>query len=276
MFDARSILDQLTGSGMMKNNRLDHAVGPNGVRRSGGGLGDLLGGILGGAGSGSGGSGSGGAGGALGGLAGKAQDMLGQGANAVRRNDPVAVGGLGALAGAVLGGRGGMLGGGVLAVLGSLAYAALNKQSAATATPEDVQRDAPLGLREPQTKAEQERLQDNALLVLRAMINATKADGTVDAEEVRKISEHLRQSGTNGEAQQFVMSEMAKPMDTDGIVAAVDSKELAVEIYAASLLAIEIDTPAEREYIQGLGQRLGLTPDVLAEVHRNLGVQGMG
>lgn len=54
--------------------------------------------------------------------------MLGQGTDAVRGNYPLAIGGLGALAGALLGGGRGAVGGGVLAVLGSLAYSALSKQ----------------------------------------------------------------------------------------------------------------------------------------------------
>ncbi|MCW5700163.1 MAG: tellurite resistance TerB family protein [Rhodospirillales bacterium] len=267
MFDARNLLDQLIGSGMSNSGRLSHALGPDGLQRAGGGLGDMLSGIL---------SGGGAGGGALGDLAGKAQEMLGQGTDAVRGNYPLAIGGLGALAGALLGGGRGAVGGGVLAVLGSLAYSALSKQGGEQGTEaasvEDLTQKAPLEMREPQTVAEGEQLQNNALVILRAMINAAKADGTVDANEVQKIAGHLQQSGADGEAQQFVMTEMAKPMDTDGIVAAVDKPELAVEVYAASLLAIEVDTPAEREYIKDLAQRLGLAPEAVDEIHRALGV----
>jgi uncharacterized membrane protein YebE (DUF533 family) len=45
----------------------------------------------------------------------------------VQQNNPLAIGGLGALAGAMLGGGKGAVGGGLMAVLGSLAYSALQR-----------------------------------------------------------------------------------------------------------------------------------------------------
>jgi uncharacterized membrane protein YebE (DUF533 family) len=40
----------------------------------------------------------------------------------------------------------------------------------------------------------------------------------------------------------------------------------------ASLLAIEVSTEAERDYLQQLAQGLRLDPSVLAEIHDSLGV----
>ena len=54
------------------------------------------------------------------------------------------------------------------------------------------------------------------------------------------------------------MDEMMAPLDIDRIVALVKSPEQAVELYTASAMAIEIDTPAEREYLNVLADRLGL------------------
>ncbi|HCR65335.1 MAG TPA: DUF533 domain-containing protein, partial [Oceanicaulis sp.] len=52
------------------------------------------------------------------------------------------------------------------------------------------------------------------------------------------------------------------------VVAAADTPEHAAEIYAASLVAIEIDTPAERAYLQMLAARLELDSDLVNEIHK--------
>jgi uncharacterized membrane protein YebE (DUF533 family) len=46
----------------------------------------------------------------------------------------------------------------------------------------------------------------------------------------------------------------------------------AVEVYAASVLAIEVDTPAEREYLRRLAQGLGLEDRTVQRLYATLGV----
>jgi uncharacterized membrane protein YebE (DUF533 family) len=63
-------------------------------------------------------------------------------------------------------------------------------------------------------------------------------------------------------------------MNTDGLVkAAAGYPGLGAQLYAASLLAIEVDTPAERAYMSNLGERLGLKPATLSALERALGMQ---
>jgi uncharacterized membrane protein YebE (DUF533 family) len=97
-----------------------------------------------------------------------------------------------------------------------------------------------------------------AALLLRAMIAAAKADGQIDGEEQRRIFERLGEADLDADARRFLVDELGKPLDMDGLVAAVDGPEAAAEVYAASLLAIEVDTAAERGYLQMLSARLGL------------------
>jgi uncharacterized membrane protein YebE (DUF533 family) len=40
-----------------------------------------------------------------------------------------------------------------------------------------------------------------------------------------------------------------------------------MEVYAASLLAIDPDHPAEKAYLQMLAARLGLADDLVREIH---------
>ena len=264
MFNARDLLGQVMQAGMTDTaaNRMRHAMGPQGLGRADNPLAQLFG--------------QSGSRGALGGLAGMAENLFGDASRSVKRGDPLAVGGLGALAGAVLGGgRGAMkgaVGGGILALLGGLAMSALRNQTGAASGPDQLAKEAPLGLREPQDPAEETELERTAQLVLRAMINAAKADGQIDQGEMQRIVGRLEEAGADDEARAFVLDEMRKPEDLDGLLRDVRSPEVAVEVYAASLLAIEVDTPAERDYLRRLAERSNLVPGTVQRVHEALGV----
>lgn len=56
------------------------------------------------------------------------------------------------------------------------------------------------------------------------------------------------------------------------MAAQIPNPVVAAEVYAASLFAIEVDTEAERDYLQRLAERLGLEPGVVAQLHRAVGV----
>jgi uncharacterized membrane protein YebE (DUF533 family) len=101
-----------------------------------------------------------------------------------------------------------------------------------------------------------------ALVLIRAMISAAKADGHIDDEERRKIGDRLALSGIGGEAEQFLNDELAKPNNVDELVAAAKTDAQKVELYTASRLAITSDTRAERGYLDLLAGRLNL-PDSL-------------
>jgi uncharacterized membrane protein YebE (DUF533 family) len=226
--------------------------------QQGGGLESILGQALGG------GSGSGGLGGILG-------NVLNDAGAAVGGKQNLALGGLGALAGALLGGGGkslgGALGGGVMALLGTMAYQALKGGSSQ-------QSEVPLGLLEPQSAAERQQLERHSEIVLKAMINAAKADGQIDQGEMQRIVGKLQESGMGKEAQQYVLTEMTKPLDTQALIGSAKGQPaLAAQIYAASLLAIEVDTPAEKKYLDQLAAGLGIKPEVTQRIKDMVGLQ---
>lgn len=291
MFNATELLGRLLQSGLSgsTDQRLGHAMGPSGLGQGNNPLSDIfsqISGALGqgrqgpGASAGSGGLGGGlggSLGGGLGGLADMAESVLGQATGAVRGGNPLAVGGLAALAGALLGGGGdatrGALGGGLLAVLGSLAYSALKSRASAAGASADTALPPPVGLIEPQTPADEQALNDLASLVVRAMINAAKADGEIDATEKQRILGKLAEDGADAEAHAFVEAEMHKSLDTAALVRDVAGRaDVAIQVYAASLLAIEVDTPVEEEYLRTLAQALGLDAATVAQIHQTLGV----
>lgn len=252
------ILGTMVQQGMSgsSNDRMKSALG------SGGSLNDLLGGLTQMMGGGQGGGTQSAGAGALG-------DMLGGVLGNLGKNK-AALGGLAALAGAMLGGgrgaRRGAVGGGGLAMLASLAFQALRKAGQNPSPPR--------ALLEPQTNQEQAQLEDDASIIVKAMINAAKADGKIDDAEVQRIIGKLEKGGLTEEEKQFFVSEARKPLDLESVIrSAGNEPEMAAEIYAASLLAIEVDTKAERAYMQQLAQGLGLPDQAASYIESALGVQ---
>jgi uncharacterized membrane protein YebE (DUF533 family) len=261
------LLGAMMQSGMApsSNQRLQNALGGGG-----GGILESLGGLLGGQqGSRSGGGLSNALGG--GGLGGMLGDILNQAGNAVGGKENLALGGLGALVGSLLGGGGkslgGALGGGIMALLGAMAFKALKSSGQGSGQ-------VPLGLIAPRTEADRQELEQHTELVLKAMINAAKADGQIDNAEIQRIVGKLQEVGADPEDQRYVLSEMQRPMETERLVSAArGQKELAAQIYAASLMAIEVDTPAEKAYLGKLASGLGLTPEVTRSIEQMVGLQ---
>jgi uncharacterized membrane protein YebE (DUF533 family) len=64
----------------------------------------------------------------------------------------------------------------------------------------------------------------------------------------------------------LLLEELARPVDIDTLVAAAQTPEVAAEIYAAALLAIEVDTPAERAWLAMLAARLDLAAPLVAQL----------
>lgn len=128
------------------------------------------------------------------------------------------------------------------------------------------------GLRKPANADEERQVLDVATLTVQAMINAAKADGRIDEKEMERLVGKLREDGITDEEQRFVMEEMRKPVDTDALVRAVPNEQVAAQIYTASLMAINVDTDAERRYMQELASKLGINRQVVSYLQHAVGV----
>lgn len=277
-----NILGQILQQGMARQgrSRLDHAVGAGGIgdllggllggQRGGGaagGLGDLLGGVLGG------GRSSGAAGGGLGGLGDVLGGALGSTLGGGRPGPASGGGGLGDLLGGLLGGgtssAGGQRGGNAgMAILATIAMAALknwtdNRREQASLAPDA------LGLAAPELQSMTAPATEE--LVLRAMIAAAKADGEIGEDEIQRIVGRIGANGLSEDERQFLIDELRRPLDLAALVAGVPNEAVAAEVYAASLLAIELDTPAEAAYLRDLARALRLDGDTLTRLHQITG-----
>ncbi len=264
MANSSDLIGQLLGGLMnpQSNQRMQNAFGAGGLGAADNPLAGILGQLQANMGGQTGRSAAGG----MGGLAQMAMRMLGG-----ARSNPAAAGGIGALAGMLLGGGKGAMRGGALAALGSLAASALT-QSGRQAAPASAQQ-LPGSMRafsvDPQTDPD---LTQRADLILEAMVNAAKADGRLDQQELERIQGKMAEDGVD-QAEVEQLRQLAQaPLDFDGMVARIHDPQTAAEVYAASALAITIDTEAERNYLAALAERTGLDQPTVARLHQMLGI----
>jgi len=174
--------------------------------------------------------------------------------------------------------------GGVAAV-GALAYAAYQRYAAGNEKPSGVlnvpRSEAPLPPPPPGSaflppEGDTNGRETLGLTLVRAMIAAARADGRLDAQESQAIFQRIASLELPPDDQALLVKEMGRPVDMDAIVNSATSPEVAAEIYIASLLAVDVDTPAEQSYLAMLAARLNLDPDLVAELHRQVAAQTTG
>ena len=193
------------------------------------------------------------------------------------RENPLATGVIaGGLAAILLGSKGkGLTGSAVklggLGLIGGLAYKAYQDWQAKQAGQSLPQAGQPELLPPPKDTPFAQRTTRRRIgraCSLTAMIAAAKADGHIDAAEQKRIFDRLGTVELDADAKAYLMDQLRAPLDLDGIVRQAGQPEVATEVYAASLLAIDPDHPAEKAYLQMLAARLGLADELVQEIHR--------
>ena len=105
-----------------------------------------------------------------------------------------------------------------------------------------------------------------ALLVMRAMIFAARADGSVDMAE-RSRMETILQNMLPGQDVQAQLNMMESEMlDPRRVAASIQSVEQGEDIYRLSCVVIDIDHFMERSYLDALADALGIDPARRAEL----------
>ena len=99
------------------------------------------------------------------------------------------------------------------------------------------------------------------------MIAAAKADGHVTPEERARIDGQLGNLGLGEEAMALIEAELDAPLDVARIAALASSEAEATQIYAASLLAVDVDNETETAYLAALAQALKLEQGLVDRLH---------
>ena len=262
--------NQQTQGGGMLGDVLGGLIGGNQRNTSGGGMADVLGGLLGGNQQTQRG---GGLGDLLGGLAGGGQsggglgDLLGS--LSAGRQQPQQGNGMGDLLGSILGGAqnnnqsSGMGGaGGLGGLLGGALTKYAQNQNADVPNHDHANCDhLPMGVNQAEAA-------DQATLVIRAMINAAKSDGSIDEAEQEKVVGKLGDV-TQAEAD-FVRNEFRQALDVNSFVRSIP-RGMEQQIYAVSLMAIDLDNNKEAHYLDSLAKGLSIEPQLANQIHQQLG-----
>lgn len=237
--NTRGLLDQLFKSGqeLLKNKS-------GGGKSPLGGAGGALGGLLSG--------GKGGAAGALGGLLSGGKGAMAGGAMGLL---------LGNKSARKYGGKALAYGG--LAALGVIAYKAYGNWQAQQQT-------APQG--EPQTidRLPPQQVEEHSQGILKALVAAAKADGHVDARERELIEGEFTRLDSDAELQQWLHSELNKPLDPADVARAAKTPEMAAEMYIASVMLVDEEHFMERAYLDELAKQLQLEPGLKAELEKQV------
>ncbi|MCG8589192.1 MAG: tellurite resistance TerB family protein [Proteobacteria bacterium] len=164
---------------------------------------------------------------------------------------------------------------GGIAAVGGLAYAAFSRyrqQQQASGGAGHLAAVEPSALSErfvPTANAPRQ-VEQLGLTLLRAMIAAAQADGRLDGRERHTIEGRVRCLDLPDADKAELLAQLDRPVDMSTLVAEARTPEIAAEIYTASLLAIDVDTPAERAYLAMLAARLGLPEELVGSIHREL------
>lgn len=113
---------------------------------------------------------------------------------------------------------------------------------------------------------------EHAFALMRAMLAAARCDGTLNDEERERLLDCIGCAEFDPDVREWLQREFRSPLDLDAVAAgAKGSLRRAVEIYIASVVAIDIDAKAEFAWLARLAARLGLDEATIGAVHRKLG-----
>jgi hypothetical protein len=107
-------------------------------------------------------------------------------------------------------------------------------------------------------------LDEQAKLLLRAMLSASKSDGQVTEEEQQAI---FKQLGTPTQEQiNYLRDEFSKPLDVRQLAWDVPLG-MEEQVYTVTLLSINLDEQKEAEYLAELAHGLRISPKRCNEIH---------
>lgn len=109
-----------------------------------------------------------------------------------------------------------------------------------------------------------------ALLMVRAMIAAAKADGGVDAAERAAIAGQLDAAGLSAEERDFVLADFDRPLTPDALAREARDPMLRARLYAAAFAGAGDITPPERAWLDALAQALKLDKAAAAAIEERL------
>lgn len=111
---------------------------------------------------------------------------------------------------------------------------------------------------------------DFRLTLLKAMIAAANADGHIDQAERAMLQQQIDASALGSDEKAFLFDQMSRPSDPIAVARLAADEKQAAEIYLASSLSIDPDTPEEQRYLERLADALRLDMGLRGELDRQV------
>ncbi|MDO6585492.1 DUF533 domain-containing protein [Salipiger sp. 1_MG-2023] len=119
--------------------------------------------------------------------------------------------------------------------------------------------------------AAQPQTEEAAHLMLRAMIQAARADGHIDEAERKRIIDTV---GEDAPPEDLATLRALLDAPSDPEALARDTPEpLRAQVYGAALLTITVDTDEEAEFLDRLGKAMELPEIAINQIHMQMGLQ---
>lgn len=107
------------------------------------------------------------------------------------------------------------------------------------------------------------------ILMLRAMIATAAIDG-LDEGEQAILAEQLDRAGLTAPERDVVLREFDAPATAESLAEEVSDPMQAAQLYAAAYAAADEVSPGERAFLDRLRAALGLAPEAVAQIERQL------
>lgn len=106
--------------------------------------------------------------------------------------------------------------------------------------------------------AEVDSRSSDAFVIVQAMVAAAMADGHIDGGEQQRIFEQINALDLGADDKAALFDEMRQARSAQSVASLVSHQALAVEVYLASVMAVDESAPAAQTYLSELGRALNL------------------
>ncbi|MDJ0919360.1 MAG: tellurite resistance TerB family protein [Woeseiaceae bacterium] len=109
-----------------------------------------------------------------------------------------------------------------------------------------------------------------SLLLIRAMIAAAASDGHMDSMEQDRVFQQAEQLSLSQQDKAALFDELKNPLGMQALVSQVNNPETAVEVYAASVAAIDETRPEAQTYLRALAVSLDIPGELVQSIHAEI------
>lgn len=99
-----------------------------------------------------------------------------------------------------------------------------------------------------------------AMRFIEIMVAAAYADGNMDEQEEQQILNRMKEQGLSSEEKSYLLAELHSPKSIAELTEGLSDPRLAQVAYGLAAATVEVDSDAEREWLNSLAAALSVSP----------------